>query len=159
MHAESAKLKEITERTKSRLLTLTESQAGAKQYDDKWSLKEILGHLIDSAGNNHQRIVRMQEKPDIGTFRYTQPHWVAAQHYQKELWNDLVQTWYYANKHLAHVIEHINPDTLKNTCDTGDPQPTTLQSVVTGYVRHVEHHIDQIFSGADPRQRTKWKSM
>ncbi len=158
MQSESAKLKEIIEHTKSRLLTLSESQIAAKVYDDKWSLKETLGHLLDSAGNNLQRIVRMQEKPDIGTFQYTQAHWVAVQEYQKESWNDLVQAWYYANKHLAHVIENINPASLTNTCDTGDPQPTTLQSVVVGYLRHVQHHIDQIFSGADPRQRAKWKA-
>lgn len=159
MHTESTKLKEIIEQTKPRFLALTEKQASGKPYDEKWSLKEILGHLIDSEGNNRQRIVRMQEKPDIGTFKYTQPHWVAVQHYQNETWNDLVYTWYFVNKHLAHVIEHINPATMKNTCDVGDPEPATLQSVVTGYIRHVQHHVDQIFSGADPRQRSKWKAV
>lgn len=159
MRAESTKLKEIIEQSKPRLLDLTESQVSAKPYDDKWSLKEILGHLVDSAGNNHQRIVRMQEKSDIGTFKYSQPHWVASQYYQKESWNDLVYAWYYTNKHLAHVIEHVNPATLKNTCDVGDREPAMLESIVTGYIRHVQHHIDQIFSGADPRQRSKWKTV
>jgi hypothetical protein len=159
MHAESAKLRQIVEQSKSRLLTITEQQADDKPHGEKWSLKEILGHLIDSEGNNRQRIVRMQEKPDVGTFQYSQEHWVATQQYRTESWNDLVLTWYYANLHLAHVIEHINASTLKNTCDTGDPEPTTLESVVTGYVRHLEHHINQIFSGADPRERSKWKEM
>jgi len=158
MHAESAKLKEVIEESLPRLRGLTESQSAAKPYDDKWSLKEILGHLIDSEANNRQRIVRMQEKPDVGTFRYSQAFWVSAQHYQEETWNDLVQTWYYANKHLANVIAHIDPLSLKNTCDTGDPVPTTLEAVVTGYVKHVQHHIGQIFSDADPRKRSKWKS-
>ena len=159
MKTESIKLNELLEQSRTRLLKLSESQVSAKPYDEKWSLKEILGHLIDSAGNNHQRFVRMQEKRDIGTFIYSQQHWVSAQRYQNEPWNALVETWYHINKHLAHVIEHIDPATLTNTCDVGDPQPATLQSIVTGYLRHVQHHIDQIFSDADPRQRSNWKQV
>jgi hypothetical protein len=141
---------------KPRLLSITEAKASEKPYPDKWSIKEILGHIVDSASNNHQRIVRMQEVADIGTFSYEQMHWVSSQHYQSEPWNDLVNVWFYYNKHLAHIIEHIKAGSLNNTCDIDYAEPATLRFVAEDYVRHLQHHLDQIFSDADPRERTKW---
>ncbi len=155
--SDARQLKNIIELAKPRLLELSEQEASAKPYSEKWSFKQILGHLVDSASNNHQRFVRMQEVVDIGVFRYSQNHWVECQHYQTESWADLVNMWYFANKHLAHVIEHIHQDSLSHTCDMGYPEPSTLRFVVEEYIRHVRHHMDQIFSGADPRSRTKWE--
>jgi hypothetical protein len=84
-------------------------------------------------------------------------HWVECQRYQAEPWGDLVNLWYFANKHLAHIIGHVDPGSLSRVCDMGYPEPATLQFVIAEYVRHVRHHLDQIFSVADPRERTKWK--
>lgn len=149
-------LRGAIEAAKPRLLSLTESHASEKPYPDKWSIKEILGHLVDSASNNHQRIVRMQQVTDLGTFSYEQMHWVKSQRYNAERWDDLVNVWYYYNKHLAHIIEHIDPKSLTNVCDMDYGKPMTLQFVAEDYVRHLRHHLDQIFSDADPRERTKW---
>ncbi len=150
-------LEKVIERGKSQLKAITENQASQKPYPDKWCLKEILGHLIDSASNNHQRIVRMQEMSNIGTFTYSQMHWVNSQHYQSEPWENLVELWYRYNKHLAHIIAHIDPLALNNTCDVHDPEPVTLHTMVEDYLRHLEHHLSQIFTDQDPRARTKWK--
>lgn len=150
-------LREILEQTKPRLLALSEKQISEKPYGEKWSLKEILGHLVDSASTNHQRIVRMQASKNIGRFGYEQEHWVNSQHYRSESWNDLVNIWYYYNKHLAHIIEHVDKNTLDNTCDMDYPEPKKLEFVITDYVRHLQHHLKQIFSGADPQKRAKWE--
>jgi hypothetical protein len=139
------------------LKSLPESRASEKPYPEKWSIKEILGHLIDSAANNHQRIVRMQEVEHIGTFKYSQEHWVSSQNYQSESWQDIVELWYRYNVHLSHVIAQIDPESLSHTCDVGHPEPITLTSMIESYVRHVEHHLAQIFSNDDPRERKKWK--
>ena len=152
-------LRESIETAKPRLLSLIESRASEKPYPDKWSIKEILGHLVDSASTNHQRIVRMQAASDIGAFSYEQMHWVNSQHYQSERWDDLVNVWYFYNKHLAHIIEHINPVSLTSVCDIDYGKPMTLQFIAEDYVRHLQHHLDQIFSGADPRERTKWMAV
>lgn len=140
-----------------RLRAISESQASEQPYHEKWSFKGVLGHLIDSAANNHQRFVRMQELPNIGTFRYSQEHWVRSQHYESEPWSDLVELWHRYNLHLVHVIEHVNPDSLGNLCDVGDPQPVSLKLIIEDYVRHVEHHLKQILSGVDPKKREHWK--
>jgi hypothetical protein len=150
-------LREAIDGAKPRLLSIPESHASEKEYPDKWSIKEILGHLVDSASTNHQRIVRMQEQPDIGALSYSQLHWVKCQHYQSEQWNALVNMWYFFNRHLVHIIEHIDPGSLQNLCDIEYPEPATLQFVAEDYVRHLQHHLDQIFSDVDPRKRTRWK--
>jgi hypothetical protein len=157
MNVVARRLSDIIETARPRLLRMVEEDVSAKPYADKWSLKEILGHLVDSASNNHQRVVRMQEAADIGQFRYAQEHWVNSQQYRSERWDDLVNLWFLYNKHFAHVIQHIEASSLTHVCHTGGPEPVTLQFVVEDYVRHVRHHLDQIFSDADPRERKKWK--
>ena len=142
---------------KPRLLALDEAAAGEKPHPDKWSLKEIIGHLIDSASNNHQRIVRMQELADIGTFRYSQQHWVSSQYYQERPWRELVDLWYAYNLHLAHIIGHVDPSALEHGCDVGYAKPATLRFVIEDYLRHVTHHLEQVFAGTNPRERSRWE--
>jgi len=149
-------LNRLIDDTKPRLAAIPEARAAAKPHPDKWSLKEILGHLLDSASNNRQRIVRMQEAPDIGTFTYEQEHWVSAQHYQSEPWPALVEFWYLYNAHIAHMMTHVDPAALAHTCDIGYDAPATLRFVMEDYVRHVRHHVGQILSDADPREREQW---
>jgi hypothetical protein len=139
-----------------RLLSISDSHACEKPYPDKWSIKEILGHLVDSAANNHQRIVRMQEAENIGVLRYSQQHWVNSQNYQAEPWQNIVEFWRWYNNHLAHVIERIDPGSLAHLCDVGYSEPATLAFIVEDYLRHVEHHLKQIFGDSDPREREKW---
>jgi hypothetical protein len=157
MKSESQRLAALTKSAYARLRALSEEEASYKPFVDKWSLKEVLGHLIDSASNNHQRFVRMQEVEHIGTFTYSQLHWVRVQHYQSQSWDELVELWYRYNLHLAHVIVHVSPDTLAHLCDVGDPQPASLKLIVEDYIRHVEHHLEQILSGVDPRSRKRWE--
>ena len=156
MIAISQNLRMIIDSARPRLLSIMEARASEKPYAEKWSIKEILGHLIDSAANNHQRIVRMQETPNIGTFEYSQQHWVNSQHYQTEAWQDLVEFWFRYNAHIAHAIAHVDPGSLGHLCDMGYSLPATLKFVIEDYVRHVEHHLGQIFDDADPRERKRW---
>jgi hypothetical protein len=136
-----------------RLVSIAEQEASWKPYAAKWSRKEILGHLIDSAANNHQRIVRMQEVSDLGTFRYAQDYWVKTQQYQAESWPDLVELWFRYNRHLVHIIAHIAPAALDHVCDVGYSNPITLRYLLDDYVDHLEHHLEQIFSEEDPMKR------
>jgi hypothetical protein len=156
MMSAAKQLKELAETARAQLIAIPDSRAAEKSYTDKWSIKEILGHLVDSATNNHQRIVRMQETQNIGSLTYTQLHWVKSQHYQTEPWKHLVEFWFLYNMHLAHVVAHVDPASLNNMCEMGYAKPATLRFVIEDYIRHVRHHIDQIFSGADPREREQW---
>ena len=154
----SRQLAVTIESARLRLKSIKEDRASEKPFPDTWSLKEILGHLIDSASNNHQRIVRMQEMANIGTLSYAQLHWVNSQQYQSEPWDDIVELWYRYNKHLAHIIEQIDPGSLDHICDIGYPDVATLRFVVEDYLRHLKHHLEQIFNDADPQTRRKWQT-
>ena len=158
MRSVAAQLSETVRTAKPRLLAISDARASEKPYADKWSLKEILGHLVDSAANNHQRIVRMQETRDIGVFKYTQQHWVDSQKYQSQRWDAIVELWFHYNVHLAHIIGEIDPRALEHVCDMGYANPATLAFVIEDYLRHVKHHLVQLFSDKDPREREKWIS-
>jgi hypothetical protein len=158
MQSIADQLSEAVRLAKPRLLSISDARASEKRYADKWSLKEILGHLVDSAANNHQRIVRMQEIRDIGVFKYTQQHWVDSQKYQSQGWKAIVELWFHYNLHLAHIIGEVDPRTLEHVCDMGYASPATLAFVIEDYLRHVKHHLAQVFSDRDPREREKWIS-
>ncbi len=156
MESVATQLRELVADARPRLYSLPEDRASEKPVADKWSLKEILGHLIDSASNNHQRFVRMQLLPDIGIFSYEQVEWNQVQKYQLERWKDLVDLWALYNTHLAHLIEYVDPSSLGHMCEMGYPNPATLKFVMEDYVRHVKHHLDQILSDTGPRERARW---
>ena len=109
----------------------------------KWSKKEILGHLIDSAANNHQRFVRAQfeDKPAV---TYEQDNWVSFQKYADEPVENIIGLWTNYNKHLAYLISFMPEEKLKNLCDIKLDKPVTLEWIITDYVRHLKHHLGQI---------------
>jgi len=158
MRSVADQLSETVRAAKPRLLAISDARASAKPYADTWSVKEILGHLVDSAANNHQRIVRMQETRDIGGFRYAQQHWVESQKYQSRPWGAIVEFWCQYNLHLAHVIGEVDPKALEHVCDMGYARPATLAFVIEDYLRHLQHHLAQVFSEKDPKVRKKWTS-
>ena len=126
------------------LAEISESDSKKKTSPDKWSKKEILGHLIDSAANNHQRFVRAQSSAELRTPGYEQQFWVTTQRYQSEPWADLIQLWKSYNVHLLHIISSISERSLGNYCIIGGDKPVTLEFVIQDYVRHLKHHLEQI---------------
>jgi Tfp pilus assembly protein FimT len=127
-----------------RLRALSEAESSSAPTPGKWSKKEILGHLIDSAGNNHQRFVRAQLSSEIRLPEYQQDDWVRSQSYQTESWENLVQLWRSFNLHLLHVGTLIPGERLSSMCFIGTNEPVTLEFLFIDYVRHVKHHLQQI---------------
>lgn len=116
----------------------------------KWSKREILGHLIDSAVNNHQRFIRIQFEPE--PFRiepYAQDEWVARKGYQ-DLPTALVLDWWTSqNRQIAHLMRCAGPDTLQRQCRTPGGGLYTFQWLFEDYVVHLEHHLRQILAGVE----------
>ena len=135
---------EMLDAAEKRLLQLDESQARKRPSGGKWSAQEILGHLIDSASNNHQRFVRLQIGTDTKFPSYEQSAWVRAQAYQSEPWLSLVRFWAQYNRHLLHVIASLPGDRLGVLCSVGEGEPVTFEFLIRDYVRHLRHHLDQI---------------
>jgi|GEM_PF-90928 len=145
-------LREAVEAALPRLEALSSKVASIKLRPEKWSVKEIIGHLVDSAANNHQRFVRAQlGATDLQPYRYAQDPWVGLQQYQSADWHSLLSLWHYYNLHLASLIATMQPEFLENELDVWD-EPATLRFVAEDYVRHLNHHLDQIFNIAYPTQ-------
>ena len=128
-----------------RLTQISEAQSEERLAPGKWSRKEILGHLIDSASNNHQRFVRTQLASQVSFPGYTQTEWVEMQGYQSESWENLIQLWAAFNRHMLHLISRIPEARADNRCVVGGGEPVTLRFLVEDYTRHLEHHLSQIF--------------
>ena len=127
-----------------RLTAIPDSTASQPRAPGKWSPKQVLGHLIDSAANNHQRFVRAQQPGALHLPGYVQDHWVNVQHYNDRSWADLVELWSAYNRHLAHVIAHIPESAQDLECLIDPYPPVTLGYLATDYVDHLWHHLSQI---------------
>ena len=123
--------------------------ASTKPLPDKWSKKEILGHLIDSACNNQQKFVRTMAEPAFEFVGYQQNHWVDSQKYNAANWNDLINLWEAYNLHLAHIIENVEPELLSNEITIENAGTFTLEFIMKDYVEHLKHHLSQILPTAD----------
>ena len=138
--------------TPKRLVDIADADAEQKPAPGRWSKKEILGHLIDSASNNHQRFVRAQLAPRIDFPAYEQESWVTAQAYATESWPDLVNLWLLYNRHLLHVLKVMPKDVYPHICRIGDYPQMTLEEVAIDYVVHMEHHLEEMFGPqSEPR--------
>ena len=142
----AAKLRDTANRFSRELLAADPAAAARRPQPGAWSAKEVLGHLIDSAANNHQRFVRAQQADALMLPGYEQNHWVESQGYQAADWSHLVTLWGHLNLHLADVIARIPPATYGVSCVIGDSKPMTLEVLVVDYLRHLEHHAAQIRS-------------
>ena len=127
-----------------RLTALSEATVTHRPAPDRWTIKEVLGHLIDSAANNHQRFVRAQFVSELVFPKYEQNEWVQSQNYNAIAWAELIEFWRRYNLHLAHVIQSIAPGTLGVRCIIGDYEPVSLEFLIKDYVVHLKHHLAKI---------------
>ncbi len=149
--------KQTIDSASQRLSQISETQSEQPRAQDHWSAKQIVGHLIDSATNNHARFVLGQMKDDLVFPGYDQDGWVRTNHYQEESWSQLVELWRAYNLHLHHVMAHADKKKLNTECTlhtlqeiafktVPQSEPVTLEYLMKDYVDHLKHHLGQIFS-------------
>jgi hypothetical protein len=131
------------------LKALSDAEASVKPSPEKWSKKEILGHLIDSATNNQMKFVKAIEYGGQDLPGYHQDEWVELQAYQKAIWLQLIDLWQAINLHLAHLMQHTEKSTLQHTLTIENAGPFTLEFIMNDYVEHTKHHLLQILPDAD----------
>jgi hypothetical protein len=121
------------------LVEIPEAEASTSE-SGRWSKKEIIGHLIDSASNNHQRFVRIQTGDGTPPARYAQEDWVRVQRYSDASWRELIDLWRAYNFHLAHVIAHTAPEMLGKTAVVAAGE-VSLGYLMEDYLEHLRHHL------------------
>jgi hypothetical protein len=152
-----SKLRQIVNEQAPKLLAIPEARTTASRAPGKWSAKQIIGHLIDSASNNHQRFVRARFTDDLVFLRYEQEAWVDVQGYADAEWPSLVSLWREFNLHIARVIERTpaeeaeRPRTRHNLDQIGMEKVSTDHAVtlayfMNDYVVHLQHHLEQVWA-------------
>ena len=147
--------RQTIETASNQLLQISAEQSQTPRAAGKWSPKEIIGHLIDSAANNHGRFVRAQFTEDLVFAGYEQEGWVRVQNYQGEQWADLVQLWKLYNQHMLHLISRVPEETRMKlrykhnlhqlaSESLSENEPVTLDWFVRDYLDHMKKHLKQI---------------
>ncbi|MDB5222613.1 MAG: DinB family protein [Chitinophagaceae bacterium] len=124
-----------------RLNLLSEDEMIFKPSPNKWSKKELIGHLIDSAQNNTRRFIvaQYEENPAI---TYNQDKWVAINNYRQWDTKELSQLWYLLNKQMIAVLKNISGEVSQRICNTGASY--TIEWLAQDYIKHLKHHIHQV---------------
>ena len=143
-------LSSLVKEWEPKLSGLPDEWISQRRNVQKRTIKQILGHMIDSASNNTHRIVHLQYQksplifPNYAT-NGNNDRWIAIQNYQNESWTDLVQFWKYAHLHIIHVILNVNPDKLENEWDSGSEYGNvSLKAMVIDFLRHFKLHLSEI---------------
>jgi len=137
-------LRDLLQRVPDRLEKLPEDKVESKPTPSNWSPKEELGHLLDSAANNHQRIVRAQFEDKSAMPGYEQSRWVAVHAYQRRDWKELIDVWQALNRQLLAAAESVPDFAWSHTLTVAGSEPLTLRFVFEDYVTHMLHHLQHI---------------
>jgi hypothetical protein len=140
----SDQLRCLVEAAEPGLRQIPESESMRQALPGGWSRKQVIGHLIDSASNNHQRFVRAMLQPSLDFPGYDQEGNIRVQAVQEADWVLLVSLWAAYNRYLAHLIAHIPPSQLDMPCRIGTGEPVTLGFLASDYLTHLHHHLRQI---------------
>jgi hypothetical protein len=151
--AEFEKLsKEITglvSEWEGKLLSLQQDVITNRRNSQNRTIKQIVGHLVDSASNNTHRAVHLQYRespldfPNYATFG-NNDRWIAIQNYQDKNWENLVQLWKYSILHFAYIIQQINPEKLDNEWISGEGKNVSLKEMVEYFLPHFKLHLGEI---------------
>jgi hypothetical protein len=136
-----SKLKEIVAQVPALLRAISSEDAAKHPTPGKWSKKQELGHLVDSACNNHQRIVRAQLETEPSLTDYDGDRWVALHNYLEMDWGEIIECWRMMNQQLIRAASAISPQAAERKLTVGGGRPITLDFLVRDYVDHLLHHL------------------
>jgi hypothetical protein len=131
------------------LSQLSEDIQTKRRNSQNRTIKQIVGHMIDSASNNTHRIIHLQYQasplifPDYANLG-NNDRWIAIQNYQEENWLNLVQLWKYSNLHIVHVINNVSIDNLDNVWISALNDTISLKDMIEDYLRHIRLHLSEI---------------
>jgi hypothetical protein len=127
----------------AKIAAISEKEMAHRPAPNKWSKKEILGHLLDSAANNQQRFVRGQFE-NVPFIKYDQNNWNTFNHYQDLDTKHIVEFWTIYNRHLIEIAKRIPTKNLKREVNSGGEKPMSLAWFIDDYVEHMDYHLRQI---------------
>ncbi len=148
-HHITLELKKLINYWEPKLLILPDDVISGKKNSQGRSIKEIVGHMVDSVSNNTHRIIHLQYQDSPITFpdyanSGNNNKWIAIQNYKEANWHNLVQLWKYAHLHICHIINNINPAKLNCIWISALNEKISLEAMVADFPRHFKLHISEI---------------
>lgn len=139
----------LTNEWEVKLFALQKDVITERRNNQNRSIKQIVGHLVDSASNNTHRVIHLQYQNSPIDFPNYATHgnndrWISIQNYQNENWKNLVQLWKFSMLHFAHIIQNINPEKLNNVWLGGDDEEVTLKEMIEYFLSHFKLHLNEI---------------
>ena len=139
----------LIEEWEPKLASLNNETITQRRNSQNRTIKQILGHLVDSTSNNTHRIVHLQYQPGPLTFpNYAtlgnNDRWISIQDYQNEDWLSLIQLWKYSLLHICHIIKNVKEDKINNEWISGPDQKITLESMIVDFPKHLKLHLTEI---------------
>jgi hypothetical protein len=129
-------------------------EESVSQADGTWTRRQELGHLIDSAVNNHIRFTKAGLEGRFEGPTYDQDGWVALHGWNDAPWTELVTLWLHHNRALERVVQRLPDSALAASCIIGNQEPVTLEWLVRDYVTHMQHHVEHILEGVPALEKT-----
>jgi hypothetical protein len=148
MDALASQLLRVVDSAEGILRLVSAEESNQKKLAGGWSRRQVLGHLIDSATNNHQRFVRASLEGSLEFPAYDPNGWPRVERPEEADWPLLITLWASYNRYLAHVIARLPAAKLEVICKIGQNEPVTLKFLAEDYLQHMTHHLRQI--GAAP---------
>ncbi len=142
-------IRSLIESWEPKLITLENNILYSRRNNQNRTIKQILGHLIDSTSNNTHRVVHLQyqkspfEFPNYATYG-NNDRWIAIQDYQNEDWNDMIMLWKYSLLHFCHVIKNVNDSKLDNEWISDQDKIITLRTMIMDFPGHLKLHLSEI---------------
>jgi hypothetical protein len=145
----SRELLSLIEEWETKLAELPMDIISERRNSQNRNIKQIVGHMADSASNNTHRIIHLQYQPSPCNFPDyanlgVNDKWIAIQNYEEEDWHDLIRLWKYTNIHIVHVIRNIKTEKLDNIWISAINEKVSLREMVMDYPRHFKLHLDEI---------------
>ncbi|MFZ1809346.1 MAG: DinB family protein [Cyclobacteriaceae bacterium] len=133
-----------------KMAAFSEAELAEKPLPNKWSKKEVIGHLIDSGQNNLRRFIVAQHETTPPKIVYDQDFWVKANNYQKMTGKDVIELWRLTNNQISSILITMDSDKYVKTCNTSKEveQLRSLEWLAADYVKHLKHHLNQVIKGS-----------
>jgi len=147
--ANNKELADLISEWEPRLLALPVEVIENRRNTQNRNIKQIVGHMVDSASNNTHRIIHFHYQPNPMIFPDyghlgNNDRWIAIQHYESENWHDLVKLWRYVNRHIIHLIEKMDLSKLDHEWITAIDTKISMKEMVLDYLNHFKLHIKEI---------------
>jgi hypothetical protein len=145
----TSEINSLLEVWENKLANLPSETIMQRRNSQNRTIKQILGHLIDSTSNNIHRVVHLQYQqspltfPNYATYG-NNDRWIAIQDYQNEDWMVMIQLWKYSLLHFCHIVKNVNDEKLGSEWISGPKKTINLESIIVDFNRHLKLHLSEI---------------